>query len=101
MDSEKTFVEKEIINCFEKHKGNYGRIRIKKALEETKSVAGRFEIVNKEPLVIVDYAHTPDGLENVLKAAREITPKTSNLILSPAAKTSLVEHPCFGLTIKT
>lgn len=51
-----------------------------KALENTKSVAGRFEIVNKKPLVIVDYAHTPDGLENVLKAARELTPSTSKLI---------------------
>lgn len=51
-----------------------------KALEETKSVDGRFEIVNKQPLVIVDYAHTPDGLENVLKAARELTPKGSSLI---------------------
>ena len=51
-----------------------------KALETTKSVAGRFEIVTKKPLVIVDYAHTPDGLENVLKAARELTPSTSNLI---------------------
>lgn len=51
-----------------------------KALEETKSVDGRFEIVNKKPLVIVDYAHTPDGLENVLKAARELTPKDSNLV---------------------
>ncbi|MBE7704947.1 MAG: UDP-N-acetylmuramoyl-L-alanyl-D-glutamate--2,6-diaminopimelate ligase [Cyanobacteria bacterium SIG29] len=51
-----------------------------KALENTKSVAGRFEIVNKTPLVIVDYAHTPDGLENVLKAARELTPNTSKLI---------------------
>ena len=50
------------------------------ALEQTKSVAGRFEIVCKKPLIIVDYAHTPDGLENVLKAAREITPATSNLI---------------------
>jgi len=50
------------------------------ALEKTKSVAGRFEIVSKKPLVIVDYAHTPDGLENVLKAARELTPEKSNLI---------------------
>lgn len=50
------------------------------ALEETKSVDGRFEIVCKKPLVIVDYAHTPDGLENVLKAARELTPEKSNLI---------------------
>ncbi len=53
---------------------------IVKALENTKSVAGRFEIVSKKPLVIVDYAHTPDGLENVLKAARELTPSASNLI---------------------
>lgn len=51
-----------------------------KALEETKSVDGRFEIVNKKPLVIVDYAHTPDGLENVLKAARELTPEDSSLV---------------------
>ncbi len=51
-----------------------------KALENTKSVAGRFEIVSKKPLVIVDYAHTPDGLENVLKAARELTPAASKLI---------------------
>lgn len=52
----------------------------KESLEKTASVAGRFEIVNKEPLVIVDYAHTPDGLENVLRAAREITPENSALI---------------------
>ncbi len=50
------------------------------ALESMKSVAGRFEIVSKKPLVIVDYAHTPDGLKNVLNAARELTPKTSDLI---------------------
>lgn len=51
-----------------------------KSLEVTRGVAGRFEIVARKPLVIVDYAHTPDGLENVLTAAREITPKTSKLI---------------------
>jgi len=51
-----------------------------KALENVHGVAGRFEVVNKKPLVIVDYAHTPDGLENVLKSAREITPKDGKLI---------------------
>ena len=50
------------------------------ALENVKGVAGRFEVVVKKPLVIVDYAHTPDGLENVLKSAREITPKDGKLI---------------------
>lgn len=51
-----------------------------KVLEPLKGVAGRFEIVVQHPLVIVDYAHTPDGLENVLKASREITPKDAKLI---------------------
>lgn len=51
-----------------------------KALEGLKGVAGRFEVVVEEPLVIVDYAHTPDGLKNVLSAAREITPANSSLI---------------------
>ena len=51
-----------------------------KILENTAGVAGRFEIVNNNPMVIVDYAHTPDGLENVLKTAREITPEKGNLI---------------------
>ena len=39
-------------------------------------VPGRFQLVEAgQPYtVIVDYAHTPDGLENVLKTARGITP---------------------------
>lgn len=49
-------------------------------LQDTTGVAGRFEVVVKNPLVIVDYAHTPDGLEKVLLAAREITPEHSKLI---------------------
>ena len=51
-----------------------------KALQNVKGVAGRFEVVVKKPLVIVDYAHTPDGLENLLKSAREITPEDGKLI---------------------
>lgn len=43
-----------------------------KALEATKNVSGRFEVVSQEPLIIVDYAHTPDGLENVLRASKEL-----------------------------
>ena len=31
-DNEEKELEKEVINCFEKHKGNYGRIRIRKEL---------------------------------------------------------------------
>lgn len=39
-------------------------------------VPGRFEPVKagQDFAVLVDYAHTPDGIENVLKAARPLTP---------------------------
>ena len=42
-----------------------------------RSVAGRFERVDGgQPfLVIVDYAHTDDALENLVRTARELTPK--------------------------
>jgi UDP-N-acetylmuramyl-tripeptide synthetase len=56
------------------------------ALEEFAGVSGRFEVVStgatdaSEPLCIVDYAHTPDGLENVLNAARALVPTGGRLI---------------------
>lgn len=40
----------------------------KKALEKAKGIAGRMEIIQKEPFkIIVDYAHTPEQLESVYK----------------------------------
>jgi UDP-N-acetylmuramoyl-L-alanyl-D-glutamate--2,6-diaminopimelate ligase len=35
-------------------------------------VPGRFEAVGERPLVVVDYAHTPDGLVGTLATAREL-----------------------------
>jgi UDP-N-acetylmuramoyl-L-alanyl-D-glutamate--2,6-diaminopimelate ligase len=50
------------------------------AVESVQGVPGRFEVVAEQPYVIVDYAHTPDGLDNVLKAARQVTPAHASLI---------------------
>jgi UDP-N-acetylmuramoyl-L-alanyl-D-glutamate--2,6-diaminopimelate ligase len=45
------------------------------ALASAEQVPGRFESIDEgQPFaVVVDYAHTPDSLENVLRAARRIT----------------------------
>lgn len=47
---------------------------IKRALENFRSVPGRFERVFADVpfTVIVDYAHTPDGVKNVLETAAQI-----------------------------
>jgi UDP-N-acetylmuramoyl-L-alanyl-D-glutamate--2,6-diaminopimelate ligase len=45
------------------------------ALAGLEGIPGRFELVREgqDFTVLVDYAHTPDGLENVLSAARGVT----------------------------
>jgi len=50
---------------------------IETGIRNLNSVAGRFERVDGgQPfLVIVDYAHTDDALENLIRTARELTPK--------------------------
>jgi UDP-N-acetylmuramoyl-L-alanyl-D-glutamate--2,6-diaminopimelate ligase len=44
---------------------------INNALGNFAGVSGRMEVANKKPLVIVDFAHTPDGIEKALEAMRE------------------------------
>ena len=42
--------------------------KLKEIVKTFSGVPGRMEIVSKEPLVIVDFAHTPDGMEKVLSS---------------------------------
>jgi len=49
---------------------------IEKGIRELESVSGRFQRIDLgQPfLVIVDYAHTDDALENLIRTARELNP---------------------------
>ncbi len=51
-------------------------------LSELESVSGRFQYIVSEGNItaIVDYAHTPDALENVLKTINDIRTKNEQLI---------------------
>jgi len=47
---------------------------VARAMGRVASIPGRFEVLHAtDPTVIVDYAHTPDGLERVLRAIRPLT----------------------------
>lgn len=50
---------------------------IEKGIQNLESVSGRFQRIDMgQPfLVVVDYAHTDDALENLIRTARELNPK--------------------------
>lgn len=71
---------------------------IKETLEAFEAVAGRFELVRQgqDFSVIVDYAHTPDGLENVLKTAREIAKKRLIVVFGCGGDRDRTKRPIMG-----
>lgn len=57
-------------------------LEVLRLLSEVESVSGRFQFIVSEGKItaIVDYAHTPDALENVLKTINDIRTKNEQLI---------------------
>lgn len=54
----------------------HGIQAIAQACQTVQPVAGRMETVRQNPWVLVDYAHTPDALDQALKAARQHLPSS-------------------------
>ncbi len=71
---------------------------IQAALEAFVSVPGRFELVDggQDFSVIVDYAHTPDGLENILHTARQIAKKRIITVFGCGGDRDRTKRPIMG-----
>lgn len=71
---------------------------IKRGLESLESVPGRFEPVDEgqDFLVLIDYAHTPDGLEHLLKSARELTPSKLIVVFGCGGDRDKTKRPLMG-----
>jgi len=69
-----------------------------RALEGVQGVPGRVEGVSLgQPFsVLVDYAHTPDGVENVLRAAREMTRKRVIVVFGAGGDRDRTKRPIMG-----
>lgn len=71
---------------------------VKNGIESLRSLPGRLEAVEcgQDFSVYVDYAHTEDGLENVLKALRELGPKRLISIFGCGGDRDRSKRPVMG-----
>ena len=68
------------------------------SLKNTGGVAGRFEAISNDNgiSVIVDYAHTPDALENVIKTAREFVKNRIITVFGCGGDRDTTKRPLMG-----
>ena len=68
------------------------------SLASAEQVPGRFESIDEgQPFsVVVDYAHTPDSLENVLRAARRVTQRRLISVFGAGGDRDREKRPLMG-----
>jgi murE/murF fusion protein len=75
---------------------------IRQGLENVKSIPGRLERIEPGtarpicPAVFIDYAHTPDALENVLSALRDINPRRLVCVFGCGGDRDAGKRPLMG-----
>jgi UDP-N-acetylmuramoyl-L-alanyl-D-glutamate--2,6-diaminopimelate ligase len=76
----------------------YAPDRITAALATAPAVPGRFETIDEGQVftVVVDYAHTPDGLEVVLDAARLVTERALVVVFGAGGDRDTTKRPQMG-----
>ncbi len=69
---------------------------IKEGIAGFKGVPGRMEKIKENPLVIVDYAHTPDALEKVLKELKKLTSGRLIVVFGCGGERDRTKRPLMG-----
>ena len=65
-------------------------------MRELKPSPGRMEIVHENPCVIIDYAHTPDALENVLLTLEQLKQRELHVVFGCGGDRDKTKRPMMG-----
>ncbi len=93
------FINIGLVFCMASELLTIAHEEIVKSIESIEPVVGRFEIIyspNKDRIGIVDYAHTPDALENILKTIQEIPHSTIITVLGCGGDRDTKKRPKMG-----
>lgn len=76
----------------------YSLEEIKYGLENIRGIKGRFELVptSEDFSVIIDFAHTPDGLEKLLKAVKNFSKSRIIVIFGAGGNRDKIKRPIMG-----
>jgi UDP-N-acetylmuramoyl-L-alanyl-D-glutamate--2,6-diaminopimelate ligase len=74
---------------------------IEDGLEKLKKVPGRMESIESERgiKIVIDYAHTPDALQNVLEALRGVTKKRIITVFGATGDRDKLKRPLMGKVV--
>ncbi|ASQ45438.1 UDP-N-acetylmuramoyl-L-alanyl-D-glutamate--2,6-diaminopimelate ligase [Legionella clemsonensis] len=75
---------------------NYPIATIASIMSKLQAAHGRMEVVSHEPYIIVDYAHTPDALENVLATLSRIKKNRLLVVFGCGGDRDKTKRPMMG-----
>lgn len=75
--------------------------KVLKAVSQSKGVPGRVEVVptDKDFTLLIDYAHSPDGLKNVISSIRETTNGRIITVFGCGGDRDRTKRPIMGRTV--